>query len=108
MFGCDHIVCKPIHTFVCMTSLPSLQDDEKYAHIENLAKELQNQNVQCNKPFPNCKQYKQMSPSMREDKGKDLNSLGYALPEPIDWMRVQLPKKQDLYQEFYRRIHNFM
>lgn len=45
-------------------------------------------------------------PSVREDKGKDLGSLGYAVAEPIDWMRVQLPKKQDLFQEFYRRIHN--
>ncbi|XP_045445718.1 uncharacterized protein LOC123653779 [Melitaea cinxia] len=44
----------------------------------------------------------------KEDKGKDLNSLGYAIAEPIDWMRIQLPKKQDLFQEFYRRIHNFV
>lgn len=43
-----------------------------------------------------------------DDKGKDLASLGYAVAEPIDWMRVQLPKKQDLFQEFYRRIHNYM
>ncbi|GBP42881.1 Kelch-like protein 17 [Eumeta japonica] len=43
-----------------------------------------------------------------DEKGKNLNSLGYALSEPIDWLRVQLPKKQDLYQEFYRRIHKFI
>ncbi|XP_063892356.1 uncharacterized protein LOC110372548 isoform X1 [Helicoverpa armigera] len=45
---------------------------------------------------------------VREDKGKDLSTLGYAVGEPIDWMRVQLPKKQDLFQEFYRRIHNYI
>ncbi|XP_075969781.1 uncharacterized protein LOC142972487 isoform X2 [Anticarsia gemmatalis] len=39
--------------------------------------------------------------------GKDLGSLGYTTAEPIDWMRVQLPKKLDLFQEFYRRIHNY-
>lgn len=48
------------------------------------------------------------SPGLREEKGKDLSSLGYAVAEPIDWMRVQLPKKQDLFQEFFKRIHNFM
>ncbi|XP_052757570.1 uncharacterized protein LOC113517602 isoform X1 [Galleria mellonella] len=41
-----------------------------------------------------------------QDSGKELRSLGYTVPEPIDWMRIQLPKKQDLFQEFYRRIHN--
>ncbi|XP_022820126.1 uncharacterized protein LOC111352043 isoform X3 [Spodoptera litura] len=44
----------------------------------------------------------------KEDKGKDLGSLGYTMGEPIDWMRVQLPKKQDLFQEFYRRINNYI
>lgn len=44
---------------------------------------------------------------VKGEKGKDLESLGYALLEPVDWLRVQLPKKQDLFQEFYRRIHNF-
>lgn len=48
------------------------------------------------------------STAVKEDKGKKLSSLGYALGEPIDWLRVQLPKKQDLFQEFYRRIHNYM
>ncbi|CAH2086267.1 unnamed protein product [Euphydryas editha] len=47
-------------------------------------------------------------PMTKEDKGKDLNSLGYTIAEPIDWMRIQLPKKQDLFQEFYKRIHNFV
>lgn len=51
---------------------------------------------------------KVMGLNIKEDKGKDLNSLGYAIAEPIDWMRIQLPKKQDLFQEFYRRIHNFV
>ncbi|XP_026329412.1 uncharacterized protein LOC113237250 isoform X2 [Hyposmocoma kahamanoa] len=48
------------------------------------------------------------SAAVREDKGKTLSSLGYALGEPIDWLRVQLPKKQDLFQEFYRRIRNYI
>lgn len=51
---------------------------------------------------------KQKPQGVKEDQGKDLGSLGYAVVEPIDWMRVQLPKKQDLFQEFYRRIHNYM
>ncbi|CAG4988814.1 unnamed protein product [Parnassius apollo] len=46
--------------------------------------------------------------TVREEQGKDLGSLGYALAEPIDWMRVQLPKKLDLFQEFYRRIINYI
>ncbi|KAJ2952957.1 hypothetical protein O0L34_g7330 [Tuta absoluta] len=50
---------------------------------------------------------KTKSPIAKEHKGKDLNSLGYAMSDPIDWLRVQLPKKQDLFQEFYRRIHNY-
>ncbi|KAI8434790.1 hypothetical protein MSG28_003303 [Choristoneura fumiferana] len=45
---------------------------------------------------------------VREDIGKDLGSLGYAMAEPVDWIRIQLPKKQDLFQEFYRRIHNYV
>lgn len=45
---------------------------------------------------------------MKEEKGRDLTSLGYVQTETLDWTRVQLPKKQDLFQEFYRRIHNFM
>ncbi|XP_062526465.1 uncharacterized protein LOC101738452 isoform X2 [Bombyx mori] len=48
------------------------------------------------------------SVSSKDEKGKDLASLGYTTSEPIDWMRVQLPKKQDLFQEFYRRVHNFI
>ncbi|KAJ0180647.1 hypothetical protein K1T71_004051 [Dendrolimus kikuchii] len=51
---------------------------------------------------------KMQSSSVRQDKGKDLGSLGYALAEPIDWIRVQLPKKQDLFKEFYRRIYNYI
>ncbi|CAG9783878.1 unnamed protein product [Diatraea saccharalis] len=54
------------------------------------------------------KNVKEKHVSVREDKGKDLATLGYAAVEPIDWMRVQLPKKLDLFQEFYRRIHNHM
>lgn len=49
-----------------------------------------------------------MPRSSRDDKEEYLSNLGYALVEPVDWMRIQLPKKQDLFQEFYRRIHNFM
>ncbi|XP_050345745.1 uncharacterized protein LOC126770390 [Nymphalis io] len=46
--------------------------------------------------------------STQEDKGIYLNSLGYDITEPIDWMRIQLPKKQDIFKEFYKRIHNFI
>ncbi|XP_063821915.1 uncharacterized protein LOC135071949 isoform X1 [Ostrinia nubilalis] len=66
-------------------------------------RDVQNTNIQA-RNFDKCAKTKH--PSVREDKGKDLGSLGYAVAEPIDWMRVQLPKKQDLFQEFYRRIHN--
>ncbi|CAF4938027.1 unnamed protein product [Pieris macdunnoughi] len=38
--------------------------------------------------------------------GCNLSSLGYGQTEPVDWTCVQLPKKQDLFQEFYRRILN--
>ncbi|XP_064071769.1 uncharacterized protein LOC113399806 [Vanessa tameamea] len=44
----------------------------------------------------------------QEDTGKYLSSLGYTTTEPIDWLRIQLPKKQDIFQEFYKRIHNFI
>ncbi|CAH0406392.1 unnamed protein product [Chilo suppressalis] len=54
----------------------------------------------------NDRNIKEKHRSVREDKGKELGSLGYALAEAVDWMHVQLPKKQDLFQEFYRRIHN--
>ncbi|XP_068629664.1 uncharacterized protein [Battus philenor] len=47
-------------------------------------------------------------PTLREEHGKDLGSLGYAIAEPIDWMHVQLPRKQELFQEFYRRILNYI
>ncbi|CAB3242471.1 unnamed protein product [Arctia plantaginis] len=57
---------------------------------------------------PNDRNAKPKSPNHSDDRGKDLASLGYAVAEPIDWMRVQLPKKQDLFQEFYRRIHNYI
>ncbi|CAH4037287.1 unnamed protein product [Pieris brassicae] len=36
----------------------------------------------------------------------NLSSLGYGQTEPVDWTCVQLPKKQELFQEFYRRILN--
>nr|XP_032514162.1 uncharacterized protein LOC116767787 isoform X3 [Danaus plexippus plexippus] len=48
------------------------------------------------------------SHGVKEEKGRDLTSLGYVQTETLDWTRVQLPKKQDLFQEFYRRIHNFI
>ncbi|XP_072944216.1 uncharacterized protein [Epargyreus clarus] len=41
-------------------------------------------------------------------KEQSLLNLGYNNAEPIDWTRVQLPKKQDLFQEFYRRVHNYI
>ncbi|XP_052737831.1 uncharacterized protein LOC112047458 [Bicyclus anynana] len=46
--------------------------------------------------------------SSNDKNGEYLSNLGYTQAEPVDWMRVQLPKKQDLFQEFYRRIHNFI
>ncbi|XP_041976877.1 uncharacterized protein LOC121731508 isoform X2 [Aricia agestis] len=36
----------------------------------------------------------------------DLKALGYTISTPIDGIRVQLPKKRDLYQEFFKRLHN--
>ncbi|CAK1545255.1 unnamed protein product [Leptosia nina] len=38
----------------------------------------------------------------------DLSSLGYGQSEPVDWTCVQLPKKLELFQEFYRRVLNFI
>ncbi|CAG4911555.1 unnamed protein product [Colias eurytheme] len=46
--------------------------------------------------------------SRTETKNKELLSMGYGQMEAIDWMHVQLPKKQELFQEFYRRVHNFI
>ncbi|XP_045491629.1 uncharacterized protein LOC123691345 isoform X3 [Colias croceus] len=46
--------------------------------------------------------------SRTETKNKELISMGYGQMEAIDWMHVQLPKKQELFQEFYRRVHNFI
>ncbi|XP_030027173.1 uncharacterized protein LOC115445154 isoform X2 [Manduca sexta] len=63
-------------------------------------------NYQAKNILGNDRSQKTKVPSSREDKGKDLVSLGYTSAGPIDWMRVQLPKKQDMFQEFYRRIHN--
>ncbi|CAH2073575.1 unnamed protein product, partial [Iphiclides podalirius] len=56
----------------------------------------------------NDRHIKSRTPVLKEEQGKDLVSLGYAMAQPIDWMRVQLPKKQDLFQEFYRRILNYI
>ncbi|KAM3963093.1 uncharacterized protein ACR2FA_002859 [Aphomia sociella] len=57
-------------------------------------------------PYDRNIRLKSSEKETKPDKGKKLESFGYAVPEPIDWMRIQLPKKQDLFQEFYRRIHN--
>ncbi|XP_038215291.1 uncharacterized protein LOC119834847 [Zerene cesonia] len=46
--------------------------------------------------------------SRTETKNKELISMGYGQVEAIDWTHVQLPKKQELFQEFYRRVHNFI
>lgn len=45
---------------------------------------------------------------IQETKCIDLSSLGYGQAEAIDWTYVQLPKKLELFQEFYRRILNYM
>ncbi|XP_061712454.1 uncharacterized protein LOC133521482 isoform X1 [Cydia pomonella] len=45
---------------------------------------------------------------VNHENGKNLESLGFTQFEPVDWLRVQLPKKQDLFQEFYRRVHNYV
>ncbi|XP_050667986.1 uncharacterized protein LOC126967523 isoform X3 [Leptidea sinapis] len=59
-------------------------------------------------PSPIDRNIKERTHSRNQNKGKDLDTLGYGQTGPIDWMRVQLPKKQDLFQEFYRRIHNYI
>lgn len=83
-----------------------LQTDEndsetqvKYSHKDPINMRLKAVTERHSKP---------KAPVIREEQGKDLGSLGYAIAEPIDWSRVQLPKKQDLFQEFYRRILNYM
>lgn len=58
------------------------------------------------KSVPNDK--KDISSTVKEVKKADLHSLGYTVAEPVDWVRLQLPKKQDLFQEIYRRIHNYV
>ncbi|XP_060810818.1 uncharacterized protein LOC106137997 [Amyelois transitella] len=57
------------------------------------------------KTFERNAKVKSPDKEIKAEKSKCLNSLGYGNAEPIDWTRVQLPKKQDLFQEFYRRIH---
>ncbi|KPI91617.1 Alpha-scruin [Papilio xuthus] len=71
----------------------------KYSHKESINMRLKAVTERHSKP---------KAPVIREEHGKDLGSLGYAIAEPIDWSRVQLPKKQDLFQEFYRRILNYI
>lgn len=68
------------------------------------------QNINCHVKNTNLDErvQKPTRTASRDDKGKELSSLGYALTDPVNWMRVQLPKKQDLFQEFFRRIHNYM
>lgn len=82
-------------------------DIDSEPQLQFKTRETVNANVQVNNTSAN-RTVKPKTPCVRDDKGKDLGSLGYAVAEPIDWMRVQLPKKQDLFQEFYRRIHNYM
>ncbi|XP_059057175.1 uncharacterized protein LOC131850828 [Achroia grisella] len=70
-------------------------------------RETVNANLQINNTsFERNIRHKSQDKETTQKKGKKLGSLGYAVPESIDWMRIQLPKKQDLFQEFYRRIHN--
>ncbi|XP_045542733.1 uncharacterized protein LOC106720143 isoform X2 [Papilio machaon] len=71
----------------------------KYCHKDSLNMRLKAVTERHSKP---------KTPVIREEQGKDLGSLGYAIAEPIDWSRVQLPKKLDLFQEFYRRILNYI
>lgn len=78
---------------------PQLQFGSKEAPISNL---------QVKSQYDRERSGKSKTTGVREDKGKDLGSLGYAMAEPVDWIRIQLPKKQDLFQEFYRRIHNYV
>ncbi|XP_045785830.1 uncharacterized protein LOC123881201 [Maniola jurtina] len=67
-----------------------------------------NVNTQVRKTFTTNKNTKIKPHNSKDDSGEYLSNLGYTLSEPVDWMRVQLPKKKDLFQEFYRRIHNFI
>ncbi|XP_026724594.1 uncharacterized protein LOC113491689 isoform X3 [Trichoplusia ni] len=80
-------------------SEPQLQFGPRETHAANV------QSKKCHTTERNASQ---KPLCVKDDKSKDLGSLGYAVGEPIDWMRVQLPKKQDLFQEFYRRIHNYI
>ncbi|KAJ8722571.1 hypothetical protein PYW07_003751 [Mythimna separata] len=95
---------------------PDDETSQNYDHeidsepqIQFKTRETINANVQVKNTLAD-RTAKPKAPCIREDNnmGKDLGSLGYAVAEPIDWMRVQLPKKQDLFQEFYRRIHNYI
>ncbi|CAH0721805.1 unnamed protein product, partial [Brenthis ino] len=90
-------------------------DDQSFDHKENRNdSEPQFQygtkdatiNMQVKNTFTNDKNTK--TSCTKEDMGKNLSSLGYTLAEPVDWIRLQLPKKQDLFQEVYRRIHNYI
>ncbi|XP_049867248.1 uncharacterized protein LOC126367662 [Pectinophora gossypiella] len=86
------------------------EGEEELLTNYDLAPQLQYgpRDTNANQASKNDRAAKTKIPGMREDKGKDLGSLGYISTEPIDWLRVQLPKKQDLFQEFYRRIHNYI
>ncbi|XP_053625412.1 uncharacterized protein LOC128683624 isoform X2 [Plodia interpunctella] len=78
------------------TDEPQLQYDSR--DIPNYQAKIFDRNPKTKLPDRESKDNKMVM-------SKDLNSLGYANAEPVDWTRVQLPKKQDLFQEFYRRIH---
>ncbi|XP_069365689.1 uncharacterized protein [Maniola hyperantus] len=67
-----------------------------------------NANTQVKKPFSINKNTKTKPHCSKDGNVEYLSNLGYTLSEPVDWMRVQLPKKKDLFQEFYRRLHNFI
>ena len=83
-------------------------DIDSEPHVQFKPRETINANVVVKTNIIGERMGKPKPPCVKEDQGKVLGSLGYAVAEPIDWMRVQLPKKQDLFQEFYRRIHNYM
>lgn len=99
-----------VHLNNVSTALFYVKDNEldSEPQLQFGPREIHNVNVHTKNAIMSDRNAKPKSPGIKDDKSKDLGSLGYTVGEPIDWMRVQLPKKQDLFQEFYRRIHNYV
>ncbi|KAH9637908.1 hypothetical protein HF086_013394 [Spodoptera exigua] len=67
------------------------QEEDSEPQLQFGPRETLNANIQTKPTVPNDRNGKmKLPPDVREDKGKDLGSLGYTIGEPIDWMRASV------------------